>query len=125
MKRRQAIVAVVALGFGSRVAMAQDRWPTKSIRFIVPTAPGSILDVHARRFAQHFSERLRQPVVVDNRPGASNTLGVALGAKAPPDGYTLTAGSSSALVIAPLLQKVDYDPRKDFEPIALLVQGPF
>lgn len=131
MRRREALRSLIALGAATapalltRPAAAQNDWPRRPIKLIVPTAAGSILDVFARRVTQHLADRLKQPVVVDNRPGASNTLGVSMGAKAPPDGYTLITGSSSALAIAPALLKLDYDPRKDFEPISAIAQSPF
>lgn len=131
MRRREALRSLIALGATTAPlllglpAAAQDNWPSRPIKLIVPTAAGSILDVFARRVTQHLADRLKQPVVIDNRPGASNTLGVSMGAKAPADGYTLIAGSSSALAIAPTLLKLDYDPRKDFEPISAIAQSPF
>jgi tripartite-type tricarboxylate transporter receptor subunit TctC len=125
MERRRAIAALLALSIAARSTRGQQGWPNRAMRLIVPSAAGGILDVFSRRFAQHLSERLRQPIVIDNRPGASNTIGTALAAKSPADGYTFLAGTSSALAIAPTLQQLDYDPLGSFEPIGQLAQPPF
>jgi len=114
-----------------QAAQAQD-YPSRVVKIIVPTSPGGIVDVEVRRLAVHLARALGQPVIVDNRPGASNTIGTAIGAKAPPDGYTLTWGSTTALSTAPVLMpNLPYDPIKDFEPVihyarvpALLVINP-
>jgi tripartite-type tricarboxylate transporter receptor subunit TctC len=100
-------------------------YPTRLIKIIVPSAPGGIVDVEVRRLAPHLARALGQPVIVDNRPGASNTIGTGVGAKAAPDGYTLTWGTTSPLSIAPVLvPDLPYDPLKDFEPIVQYGQNP-
>jgi len=100
-------------------------YPTKPIRFIVPFPPGGGNDLLARAFAQHLSEPLGQPLVVDNRPGASTIIGTELAAKAPPDGHTIFMGNNSTLCINPnLYKKLPYDPVKDFAPVSLLAAGP-
>ena len=90
-------------------------WPERAIRIIVPYAPGGNIDITARTIAPGLSEALGTQVVIDNRGGAGGTLGTDLGAKAAPDGYTLTLGSTGTLSTAPpLYPKMGYDPIKDF-----------
>ena len=90
-----------------------------------PMAPGSIVDVQARRIGEELGHALRQPVVIDNRPGASGTIGLALAAKAPADGYTITMGSTSNLAASPAMgAPLEYDPLKSFEPITLFARTP-
>jgi tripartite-type tricarboxylate transporter receptor subunit TctC len=99
-------------------------YPTKPIRFVAPFAPGGGTDFIARIAAQKLTEALKQQVIVENRPGAGGTLGAEIGAKAPPDGYTLTviAGSYS---VNPGLYKLAFDPVNDITPIIQFSQGPF
>jgi len=90
-------------------------YPERAIRIIVPYAPGGNIDITARTIAPGMSEALGQQVVIDNRGGAGGTLGTDIGAKAAPDGYTLTLGSTGTLSTAPpLYPKLGYDPIKDF-----------
>jgi len=90
-------------------------YPERSIRIIVPYAPGGNIDITARIIAPGMSETLAQQVVIDNRGGAGGTLGADIGAKAAPDGYTLTLGSTGTLSTAPpLYPRLGYDPVKDF-----------
>lgn len=101
-------------------ALAQ-KYPTKSIRVIVPQAPGDPCDTFGRLLGQHMSERLGQPLVVDNRPGASGTIGLALAAQAPADGYTFACGQGGNLSVIPhTMKNVPYDAMKDFQPVALI-----
>ena len=119
---RAALVAV-ALAALPFVVHAQ-AWPAKPIRLVVPFAPGGASDVLARLVGQKLAERLGQPVVVENKPGAATTLGAAEVAKAPADGYTLML-APAPFVIAPLMyQKLTYDPAKDFTGVALLASSP-
>lgn len=121
MKRRWIAAAALALpallACGSVLAQA---WPARPIRIIVPYTPGDGPDVIARLIGNKISERLGQPVVVDNKPGASGQIGLDLTAKAPPDGYTLGVGLVTNLALAPATYKsLPYDPLKDFTPVAL------
>ena len=103
---------------------AQQDYPTKPIRLIVEGPPGGINDIWARRYAQRVSESMKQPVVVDNRPGASGTIAAEALAKAPPDGYTMMYGGMNPLVAYPGAGgQVRYDPAKDFVPVALSNMG--
>jgi tripartite-type tricarboxylate transporter receptor subunit TctC len=113
--RRFAVVAVAACACAS--AIAQD-YPIRPLRLIVPFAAGGATDLLSRELGQKLTERLRQQVIVDNRPGAGGVIGLELGAKAAPDGYTLVMCSSSTLAIGPALgTKLPYDPIKSFTPI--------
>ena len=109
----------------SQWAAAQS-YPTKPVRLVVGLAPGGATDIMARTLAPAFGEELGQPVVVENRPGAAGSIGAALVAKSPPDGYTLFLASSSFTSNAVLEQKNgSYDPIRDFEPITNIASGPF
>ena len=100
---------------------ADVEYPQKPIRIIVQFTPGTSTDIMARLVAQKMSSHFGKPVIVDNRPGAGAVVGTELGAKAPPDGYTLTMAVSSAFGINPTLySKLPYDAIRDFAPIANL-----
>ena len=118
------LAALVALALPVSGAWPQS-YPTKPIRFIAPFPPGGSSDLIARILSQRMSEQLGQPIVVDNRPGASGSLGTEMSARAPADGYTLLLGSVAALAINPhLLKRVGYDPVKDFAAVAAIARGP-
>jgi tripartite-type tricarboxylate transporter receptor subunit TctC len=104
---------------GTTEAAAQ-RYPTKPIRFIIPFLPGSSLDIMSRLIGPQFYERLGQNIIVDNRAGAAGQLGMEIGARAPADGYTVTAGQGGNMVVQPhTYKKLPYDPLGDFAPVAL------
>jgi tripartite-type tricarboxylate transporter receptor subunit TctC len=118
---RLIALAMLAALSGSALAQA---WPAKPMRIVVPFAAGGASDVLARLVGQKLSERLGQPVVVENKPGATTTLGASEVAKAPADGYTLML-APAPFVIAPLMyQKLTYDTAKDFTGVALLASSP-
>ncbi len=126
MMRRQFVAAgfaAVGLGFGLTPAAAQT-YPAKPIKMIVPYTPGSPVDVLARLVTQHVSARLRQTIVIDNRPGAGTTIGTKAAAEAPPDGYTLLIGATSFVISAAMYPNLDYDPIKSFAPVAMLAVSP-
>ena len=105
-------------------AVAQE-YPVKPIRYIVPFAPGGMTDILGRTVGQKLAEAWGQQVLVDNRPGAAGGIGAALGAKAPPDGYTLTGGTiSSHAINVSLYSSLPYDPVRDFVPVTLYVSLP-
>jgi tripartite-type tricarboxylate transporter receptor subunit TctC len=111
---------LIACACVAGAALAQ-KYPTRSIRVIVPQTPGDPCDTFARLLGQHMSERLGQPFVVDNRPGASGTIGLALAAKAPADGYTFACGQGGNMSVIPHTMKdVPFDAMKDFQPVALI-----
>jgi tripartite-type tricarboxylate transporter receptor subunit TctC len=113
------LMLIAALGWVGGSASAQN-YPTKAVRIIVPQQPGDACDVLARLVGQKMSERFGQQFVVDNRAGASGTIGLALTAQAPGDGYTLACGQGGNLSVVPhTMKKVPYDALKDFQPVAL------
>ena len=96
-------------------------WPTKPIKIVLGFPPGGATDILSRDFAAKLSEELKQQVLIENKPGAGGTIGADIVAKAVPDGYTLTIGTSSNHAIAvSLYKKLPYDPIKDFAPITML-----
>ena len=100
-------------------------WPNKPVRIIVPYPPGGVGDTFTRSLAQQLSERLGQPVLIENKPGASQIIGAELAAKAAPDGYTLFLGSVTSLAINVRSQKkLPYDPVRDFAPVSLCFASP-
>jgi tripartite-type tricarboxylate transporter receptor subunit TctC len=128
MSRLVLAAAVALLGFGAHPAQAQDAaagYPSKPIRLIVPFTPGTSIDILARVVAQKLSDDWGQQAVVENRGGAGGIIGTEFGAKAAPDGYTLTMAASGAFAVNPsLYSKLPYDPTRDFVPIALLALVP-
>lgn len=121
------VVPVVAFAWAlsSGMALAQDRYPTRPIRLVIPFAPGGGSDVTARLLGPRIADRLGQPVVIDNRPAASGVVGADIVAKAVPDGYTLL-GTTVTFVINGTLQKgLPYDAFKDFAPITQAIVSPF
>jgi tripartite-type tricarboxylate transporter receptor subunit TctC len=97
---------------------AQEAWPSKPIRLVVPFTPGGVTDTSGRLIAEHLGKRLGQQVVIDNKPGASGNIGTSLVAQAPADGYTLVLGFDGTMVINPhVFAKVPFDTLKDFAPV--------
>lgn len=113
-----------ASAMGSAEAAGAIAYPSRPVRLIVPFAPGGS-DVPARMLAQKLGEKLGQPFVVDNRPGAAGVLGTDLLAKAPPDGYTLIFSTGSHTVTSVYYRKLPYDAMKDFAPVASVGYVPF
>jgi len=116
------LAALACAWTGAAFAQA---YPSHPIKVLVPWPPGQATDVAARMVADKLVPVLGQPLVVDNRPGAGGVLGSEAAAKSPADGYTLLAGSSGPISISPNVQKVAYEPLKDFVPISLLAVNPF
>jgi tripartite-type tricarboxylate transporter receptor subunit TctC len=106
------------------LAFAQS-WPQKPIKVIVPFPPGGVTDSLARITAEWLTLRLGQPFVPDNRPGASGAIAADLVARAEPDGYTLLSAASPQLAVVPHVQKISYDPLKDFAPISIVGTNAF
>ena len=106
-------------------AVFAQSYPVKPIRLVVPFPPGGPADSVARVLAQKLTEVIGQNVVVDNRAGATGTIGAGLVAKSPPDGYTLLLGTSNELAMSPgLFDKLPYDPVKDFAPLSNVINFP-
>ena len=108
-----AVAACWAMGAGA----ASNDYPSKPVRFISPFSAGGGTDTVARALALRLGDALGKAFIVDNRPGAEGIIGTELGAKSPPDGYTLLVGNLGTLAINPNLRKVPYDPLRDFAPI--------
>jgi tripartite-type tricarboxylate transporter receptor subunit TctC len=121
--RRMAFVLAGAVCAPAASLAAEQAYPTKPIRLLVPFAPGGGADLIARLVAPRLSERFAQPVVVDNRPTASGTLATELAARATPDGHTLLVPTSNHIA-NPSLYKLSYDTINDFTPITLAVVSP-
>ncbi|HEX5093092.1 MAG TPA: tripartite tricarboxylate transporter substrate binding protein [Burkholderiales bacterium] len=121
---RGLLAAVAALWMGA--AVAQQAYPTKPIRFIVPYEKGSAGDVIARAMEPVLSERLRQPVLVENRPGAGGNVGLDGVAKSAPDGYTIGLGTAGSLAAnVSLYPKMTFNPEKDLEAVSSVAYIPF
>ena len=126
LSRRSVIAGAAALSAPSlltRTALAQ-AFPSKPIKIIVPFAAGSATDLVARGLGARLQEILKQPIVVDDKPGASGQLGASAVATAPADGYTLMMGTNTTNAAnGALFKKLSYDPEKDFAPIMRCVTG--
>jgi tripartite-type tricarboxylate transporter receptor subunit TctC len=118
-------LCLLLLAFALSFPSFSQPYPSRPIRFIVPYTPGGLGDTFARAVGQGLSERMGQPVVIDNRPGASQAIGAEATAKAPPDGYTVFMGTQSGLVLNTLAKKsLPYDPVRDLAPISMLFTSP-
>jgi tripartite-type tricarboxylate transporter receptor subunit TctC len=119
-RRRFLALAGLALPLASR---AQDGYPRRSIRIVVPFTPGTGIDILARTLGQKLGERWHVAVVVENRPGASGNIGTDAVAKSPADGYTLLMTASTLVLNRSLFRSLPYDPVKDFAPVLPLAIG--
>jgi tripartite-type tricarboxylate transporter receptor subunit TctC len=113
----------VALAAAASLALAQT-WPSRPVRIMVGASPGGGTDIIARMLAEKYQPIFGQPFIVENRPGASNTIATDIVAKAAPDGHTMVVATNTAQSIAPHLIKLGYDPLKDIAPVALVVVVP-
>jgi tripartite-type tricarboxylate transporter receptor subunit TctC len=114
---RQLVTALVLLAVALPAALAQDSYPNRPIRIIVPTAPGGPSDIGARLIAQELTKRWGRQVVVDTRPGAGSIIGTEIVARAPPDGYTLLLTPSTLAINPATYKNMPYDAVRDFAPI--------
>jgi tripartite-type tricarboxylate transporter receptor subunit TctC len=108
----------------SRIAKAQS-YPSRPVRIVVPFAAGGNVDLFARLIGQWLSERLRQPFVIENRPGAGTTIGTEAVVRAAPDGYTLLMASTAATINATIYEKLSFNFVRDIAPVAAVVRTPF
>ncbi len=123
---RTLSVPIGAAVFGATTLQARaDDWPTRTVTVVVPYAPGGNTDMMARLASQYLSEKLGQSFVVENRAGGGGSLGAVQVAHAPPDGYTFLFGASTQIINIPLMEKVSYDPEKDFAPVSIFGAGPY
>ncbi len=116
--------AFSSIGASQVRAQSADAFPSKPIHFIVPYPAGGTTDQLARTIAQPLQDLLGQPVIVENKPGASGTLGTDYVARQPADGYTLLFGNSGPSATASLMRKLPYDVKKDFRPLSAVVNVP-
>src|SRR3954447_26113211 len=122
--RRAALVAgALGLALAAGSALAQS-WPDKPLRIMVGASAGGGTDILARMLADKFAPDFKQSVVVENRPGASNTIAADIAAHATPDGATLLLATNTGQVIAPHLMKLKFDPLKDLQPVGLVAVMP-
>jgi tripartite-type tricarboxylate transporter receptor subunit TctC len=121
-RRRQLLTALSTLPLlGARGALAQDKWPNKPIKLMIGFPPGGGADAMGRLVGAKLGERLGQPVIIDNKTGATGTICSDIVAKSPPDGYTLQVAHINSNAIGPLLvAKGKFDPINDFTPITLI-----
>ncbi len=125
MRHLLIAAASIAVAIAPFAAHSQSAYPAKSIRFIVPVTTGGPSDLVARLLGEKLSVSLGKQVIVDNRPGASNTLGAAMVAKAEPDGYTLLQAAANMATIHILMTDLPFDAVKDFAPISLTHLTPY
>jgi len=123
--RALAAVALACACLPGGAAFAQAAYPAKAITIVVPYPAGGSNDTFARQVAKELGDELKQPVIIDNRPGASGNTGTAQVARATPDGYTLVAVSSSMTTNAAVQSKLPFDPVKGLAPVAMFAKGPF
>ena len=120
--RRVLLLLLVSVWTNASLAQS---WPQKPVKVIVPFPPGGVTDSIARITADWLTQRLGQPVIAENRPGASGAIAAELVARAEPDGYTLLSAATPQLAIVPHVQKIAYDPVGDFAPISIVGTNPF
>jgi len=121
---KKIICLLAALLTFTPITRAQITYPTKPVKLMVGAGAGGGTDIIARMLADKLADSLKGTFIVENKPGASNTIAAELTAKAPPDGYTLLVATNTGQAIAPHLIKLSFDPMKDLTPIALVVTVP-
>ena len=122
---RIVLVAMSAAMFGASALAAGPDYPSRPLRYVVATGPGGASDIVARVIGPALSELLSVQVVIDNRPGAGNTVGAEIAAKASPDGHTLLSCNIASLAVGPALyRKLSYDPERDFAPLGMIASNP-
>jgi tripartite-type tricarboxylate transporter receptor subunit TctC len=122
---KRVILLVLAVFALAAPALAQQNYPNRPVRMIIPWPPGQATDLVGRVLAQELTKVFGQQVIADNRAGAGGMIGTDVAAKATPDGYTLLAGSSGPVTINPLLQKTPFDVDRDLLPVANVGLSPY
>ena len=123
-KHLSLLALTLCLGCAALGTAAAQDYPNRPVRLVDPFVPGGSTSVVSRAIANKFQELTKQPLVVDNRPGAGSNVGTEIVAKAAPDGYTLLIGTSSLAINPALYRNLPFDPIKDLAPIALLIRTP-
>ena len=121
----RTLLALLTVLCALPLPLQAQHWPQKPVKVIVPFPPGGVTDSIARITADWLSPRLGQPVIAENRPGASGAIAADLVARSDADGYTLFSAATPQLAIVPHVQKISYDPLKDFAPISIVGTNPF
>jgi tripartite-type tricarboxylate transporter receptor subunit TctC len=125
MKRRTLLQATGAAAFVPAFALAQDKYPSKTITFICPYSAGGNSDQRSRQIGRFLSTALSQTVIVDNKAGAGGNLGTEMIVRAKPDGYTIGMGNFAPLAVNPgMFKNMRFDPVKDLAPVCLIEKGP-
>jgi tripartite-type tricarboxylate transporter receptor subunit TctC len=131
MKRSKVAILAMSMGLTAPGAYAQapapgsaQAYPARPIRLVIPTSPGGTSDILGRLLGQKLGEALGQQIIPDNRAGASNTIGIALVAKSPPDGYTIVITPASLAINPAIFRKMPYDAPRDLAPISRLAESP-
>jgi tripartite-type tricarboxylate transporter receptor subunit TctC len=126
MRMKLLLVVVSLLAGLSSVAQAAPDYPTKPIRIVVPYGPGGATDIVARIIGEHLKDKLRQPVIIENKPGGNGVVGVQEVVRSRPDGYTFLVGNITTNLLTPLIgdPPMPFDPFKDLTPVARLADVP-
>ena len=118
------LLTALSLANPAPAAEPTQKYPSKPVKIVVPYTPGGISDLMGRSLATYLEKKWGQPVIVENKPGASEAVGAAYVAKSKPDGYTILLASDTAFVVNPFLKKnLNYNPETDFEPITRMAEG--
>ena len=118
-------LGIAGLLLVSSLQVAAQQWPAKPVKVIVPWAPGGAVDTATRKVAQKLADQLGQPFVVENKPGASSTIGAQLVVNSPPDGYTLVANDMSYSLLPYVFKKLPFDHEKDLVPVSTTMIAPY
>lgn len=116
------IMLLAGLGTFAAPALAQEVWPAKPIRLVIPFAPGGPIDTVGRLIGERLREPLGQPFIIDNRAGAGGSIGLRATVQSPPDGYTLVLTSSSLAILPAIYANLGFDPRVDITPVSLVAE---
>lgn len=126
MRSKRAVLGLLVglMGMGAVPVHAQEAYPSRPIRMVVPFPPGGPVDTMARLVAAQVQDRIGQRIVVENRPGAVGTIGTAIVAKSPADGYTALMAIGAYTIVPALMEKMQFDAERDLQPVTLLASAP-